>query len=326
MIRDRMRGSWRPGARENLARRVVPLACALAALLTAATMLSGASLSAQQSTAPQISAQELVRETIKNEVSDSSGQGIKHMFRSRKTTPKGSQTRIYVETTDSMAGLTIAENDKPLTPQEEQAEIGHLDWLAQNPDQLRKKHARENQDAQRSTNILKALPDAFFYQYAGTEPGTADTGKVGHQLIRLKFTPNPKFSPPSREEEVLEGMDGYLLIDANEHRLARIDGTLFRDVSFGWGVLGRLDQGGHFEVQQADVGDGSWELTKMDLHITGKILLIKSLSMIEDEVFYDFQRVPDNLSFARGVELLKDERDKLAHISARASSQMAMQP
>jgi len=48
------------------------------------------------------------------------------------------------------------------------------------------------------------------------------------------------------------------------------------------------------------------------LDITGKILMFKTLTMVSGEVFSDFRRVPDNLPFARGVELLKAEEEKLA--------------
>ncbi len=256
---------------------------------------------------------ELVRAAVANEVAAANHAGVKHMFRARKQTPKGSQTRLYVETTSAMAGMLIAVNDHPMTPQQQQAETNHLAWLMGNPDQLRKKQAREKEDADRTLRIVKALPDAFRYEYAGTENSGVGLGAEGAQLMRLKFTPNPGYSPPSRVEQVLPGMQGYLLIDSKSKRIARIDGTLFRDVTFGWGIIGHLDKGGHFRVQQADVGDGSWDITEMSLSLTGKILLFKPLCMVSDEVFSDFQRVPDDLSFAQGVKLLKAEQEKLAH-------------
>ena len=96
-------------------------------------------------------------------------------------------------------------------------------------------------------------------------------------------------------------MQGYLADRSPlQRRIARIDGTLFREVSFGWGIFGHLDKGGHFRVQQADVGDGSWEITAMDLKITGKILMFKSISMISDETLSDFRRVPDTLYICEG--------------------------
>ena len=231
------------------------------------------------------------------------------MFRSRKQTPKGSQTRLYVETSDAMAGMLIAINDRPLTAQEQQGETNHLAWLVNNPDQLRKKQARENEDAERTLRIVKALPDAFHYEYADAENNEAGTADA--RLARLNFVPNPSYSPPSHVEQALTGMRGHLLIDTDRRRIALIDAELFKDVTFGWGFLGRLDKGGHFRVRQGDLGDGTWDITEMDLNITGKILVFKSLSMVSDEVFSDFRRVPDNLTFAEGVQLLKAEQERL---------------
>ncbi len=284
------------------------------------TLAIATALPAQDSIQPQVPPGELVRQTVAREVAAAKGGGAKHMFRSEKRTPKGESTRLYVETNEAMAGLLVAVNGQPTTPQQQQAEDGHLDWLMNNPDQLRKKAAREKEDSARTLQIVRAFPDAFRYEYDGTEPGTSTIGKAGDQLTRLKFTPNPSYSPPSHVEQVLAGMQGYLLIDTTAHRIARIDGTLFREVSFGWGIIGHLDKGGHFRVQQADVGDGSWEITSMDLKITGKILMLKTISMISDETLSDFRRVPDPLSFAKGVEMLKAQQAKLKHPQTQESS------
>ena len=289
-------------------RRLKYTRCSRVALLLG-LVLPGA---AQESSLPEMPPGALVRAAVRNEVAAAETAPVKHMFRSRRQTPKGSQTRLFVETNDAMAGMLIAINDQPLTPLEQQSEINHLMWLAANPDQLRKKRAREKEDADRTLRIVKALPDAFRYRYAGVEPSQAGLGKEGTQLVRLTFTPSPSYAPPSRVEQVLTGVQGYLLIDATTRRIARIDGTLFKEVSFGWGFIGHLDKGGHFLVQQADLGDGSWDITKMSLDITGRILLIKGLNMVYDEVASDFRRVPDNLTFVEAVQMLK-EQEKLAH-------------
>lgn len=287
-------------------------AVAIVAVLTTATALT-----AQDSKPTEVSPGELVRVTVANEIAAADHPEILHMFRSHKQTPKGSQTRLYVETKDALAAMLIAINDQPLTAQQQQAETNHLAWLVNTPDQLRKKHAREKEDEDRTLRIVKALPDAFRYEYAGTENGSTGLGEPGDRLVKLRFTPNPAYSPPSRTEQVLAGMQGDLLIDPKARRLARIDGTLFKDVTFGWGLIGRLDKGGHFMVQQADLGlgDGAWGITEMSLNITGKILLFKGLSMVSDEVLSDFRKLPENLTFAQGVEMLKAEQEKLAHNS-----------
>jgi hypothetical protein len=109
----------------------------------------------------------------------------------------------------------------------------------------------------------------------------------------------------------LAGMQGTLLIDKGALHIARIDGTLFREVSFGWGILGHLDKGGNFLVEQANVGDGTWEITHMHLDLTGKVMMVKSLVIRYDEYFSDFRQVPSDLTFAAGVGLLKQEWAKL---------------
>jgi hypothetical protein len=270
------------------------------------------SLRAQEAEKPAMSAEELVRVTVQNEIDATNHPSLKYMFCSHKTGLRESQTHLYVETTQAMAGMLVATDGHPLTAQQKQAELNRLNAIASNPDALRRKHAREKEDTDRSLRILKSLPDAFRYEYVGSESGTAEVGGAGAQLARLKFTPNPSYTAPSRIEQVLTGMQGYLLIDVNQHRLAGIDGALFREVSFGWGIIGRLDKGGNFHVEQADVGGGDWEITRMNLNITGKILIFKSLNFVTKEVFSNFQRVPNDTTFAQGVELLKTEQQKLA--------------
>jgi len=277
-------------------------------------LLASSALLAQDEKPLQVLPGELVRQTVAQEVAAANRSDAKHMFVSHKKSAKGNQARIYVETTEAMAAMLIAIDDQPLSPQQHQAELDHLNWLMSSPEQLRKKHAREKEDADRTLRIVKALPDAFRYEYAGTQAGDANVGKAGDTLIRLKFTPNPSYTPPSRVEQVLQGMQGYLLVDPAEHRIARIDGTLFRDVNFGWGIIGHLDKGGRFFVQQADVGEGCWELTAMSLNITGKILFFKGISMISNETFSDFTHIPADTTFAKGVDMLKAEQEKLAHL------------
>jgi hypothetical protein len=260
---------------------------------------------------PAESPVELVRRTVQRETAPGNS-NVRAMFLDRKETPHGSQTKLIVETREGMAGMLIAINDKPLTPEQRQAEEARLSELARNPEALKKKQKSEKEDAERITRIMKALPDAFLYEPDGTTVGNQTIGKAGDQLVRLKFRPNPKYTPPSHVEQVLTGMQGYLLIDADQHRIAKIDGTLTKEVGFGWGILGHLDRGGHFLVEQAEVIQGDWEVTHMSLSFTGKELLFKSLNIRSDEVFSDFRPAPSNLNFAQGVELLKKQEAELA--------------
>ena len=259
----------------------------------------------------QISLVELVRQTVQNEIKPGNG-NTKAMFVDHKAIPHGSQTKLLVETREGTAGLTVAINGKPLTQEQRSAEGERVLGLAKNPEQLKKKQKGDKEDAEHTIRIMEALPDAFLYEPDGTAVGNAELGRAGDRLVCLKFRPNPKYDPPTHVEQVLTGMQGELVIDADQHRIAKIDGTLIKDVGFGWGILGRLDRGGHFLVQQAEAIPGEWEVTHMSLNFYGKELLFKSFSTTLDEVFTDFRPAPSNLTFAQGVELLKKQGAELA--------------
>jgi len=80
--------------------------------------------------------------------------------------------------------------------------------------------------------LLKMLPEAFLF--------TKD-GRMGNS-IRLKFWPDPKYMPSSNEAKVFHRMEGVLLVDAKQTRLAKLSGELISDIDFGFGILGKLQK------------------------------------------------------------------------------------
>jgi len=246
--------------------------------------------------------QQLVEQAVANEVK-SGNDDVSLMFRVRRQTPKGVQTREYVETAEGTAGMLVAMNDQPLSAAQRQQEFARLEQLLHNPGELRRKQKQQKEDSDRVNRMVKTLPDAFRYQYEGTEEVN------GLQLVRLRFEPNPDFDPPSREQQVFTGMDGFLLIEPHRARIARIDGTLFKDVGFGWGILGHLDRGGRFVVEQGEVANGYWTTTHMQLSFTGRALFFKSINIQETEDSSDFRRVPGHMTFAEGVQMLKQRHN-----------------
>ena len=276
-------------------------AWALSMVLSAA-----AAQQASPPAAPQISAQELVRRAIANEETPSH-EKVRLLFRLRTETARnGVITKQMVETNDGVVARLIAVNGKPPSAEDRKRDDDRLQTLANDPQARAAKQKQQKEDEERTDRMVKALPDAFLYEYDGTEPGSHGA------LIRLKFKPNPKYDPPTRELQVYQGMQGAMLIDAANQRLVTIKAQLFRSVNFGWGILGRLDPGGQFEVSQSRVNGERWEVTEMRLRFTGKILLFKSLNINEHETASDYRRAPDNLTFVQGIEFLKSQPEFIA--------------
>jgi len=234
-----------------------------------------------------------------------SQQHLRFLYRLRTETAKaGVTTKELVETNDGVVGRLIAVNDRPPTPEERQKDDERLQKLASDPQARDAKRKQQKEDEERTTRMVKALPDAFLYEYDGFAAAAN-----GQQLIRLKFKPNPRYDPPTRELQVYQGMEGSMLVDPGGERLVKIAAHLFKGVNFGWGILGHLDPAGQFEVEQSRVGGDRWEVTEMRLRFTGKILLFKNLNINEHETAFDYRNAPDNLSFVQGIEFLKEQPD-----------------
>src|SRR6185295_12468810 len=163
---------------------------------------------------------ELVKRAVANEIK-ATNQTEKCMFRELKQTPNGSQTKLMVQTREAMVGMVVAYNGRPLNADERQGEYGRIQRYLDDPAELDRKRRKEKEDSERVVSILKALPDAFLYEYDGADTGKVGLGKPGNPLVRLKFRPNPKYEPPTRVEQVLTGMQGVVLIDPREPHIAR---------------------------------------------------------------------------------------------------------
>lgn len=265
--------------------------------LLVALGLSAWAQNAQPNRTLPANANELVREVVKNELNPPSQDETYYTWKQRTVKPNRTIVRQMVETPEGVLARLLSINDRPLTPEEQQKEDARVNRLL-DPSQMNAKRKEQKEDEDRTRKMVGALPDAFNYQYVGTEE------KNGHMMVNLKFTPNPNFSPPSRETLVFQGMEGTMTVDATAKRIAKIDGTMMKDVSIGWGIIGHLDKGGRFVVEQAPVGDDQWEVKMMKLNFTGKALIFKNIRIDSVDAATDFKRVP-RMTVQQALEMLK---------------------
>jgi hypothetical protein len=275
---------------------VFALGCLTAALLGATTAIARAQTPSGAANDPAA----LVRRASKNELR-STAPPAPVRYKLRKQDDKGVTTKEIVETKDGDVARLIAKNDKPLTPQEDQAELDRLNDLLAHPEIQEHRHKREQEDSGRADEMTRLLPDAFLYTDLGLVPGPNGPAH------RLAFKPNPNFRPPDREAEVYHGMEGELWIDEAQERIVKLDAHLVDDVNFGWGILGKLYKGGSLTIEQRDVGHRHWETTLLKLNLTGIALMLKPLSFQTTETSKDFQPVPVNMGYQDAVHMLKGD-------------------
>lgn len=285
----------------SLGRRLVLLpAAALVFVCTALHADTNVSQNPNFSNDPK--ARELVRRVVANELEQEGRDKSHYMFRLKRITPKGIRLQEIVQTDQGSIARTLLVDGKAPTEDQKRAEQDKITKLANDADAQRQRMKREKEDEHRAQIMIKALPNAFFYQ---------EIGRDG-DIVKLRFRPDPNYEPASREESVYTGMAGELWLNVPQQRLRKIDAHLFHDVDFGWGILGRLYKGGSFMVEQEQVDGNHWDTTVMKLDLTGKALIFKSLIYKEQEYESDFKRLPDHLTMAQGVEILKKGATEVA--------------
>lgn len=162
--------------------------------------------------------------------------------------------------------------------------------------QLRKKKRKQiDEDSAKAKSLLKILPDAFLFTPVGHEDG----------MTILKFRPNPNYHPTSDEAKVFHAMAGTLFINDKEKRLEKLTGELTHNIDFGWGILGKIHKGGTFEVVQSQVAPGDWELTLLDVHISGKALFFHTISEQQHETMTNFKPVPTDISLQQAAQMVE---------------------
>jgi hypothetical protein len=251
---------------------------------------------------------DLVRRATQNEIA-ATGQTKPPFFMYKGTTvyKDHSITKAEIETSQGGLERVIAKNGKPLTPDEQAHADQKLEAFANNPEARRKKLQSNREDDQRAVTLMRSLPDAFTYTLA-----SVTKGPNGHELVHLKFKAKPEWSAPTRETRVLEGMQGDLIVDRTAMRIAEMNGELFKDVEFGWGILGRLDTGGKFIIKQAEIGEGKWQQIEETLRFSGKVLMVKNLNIWSTETTTGFRPVPTSVTTEQALQLLQKSDEVVA--------------
>jgi len=261
--------------------------------------------SGQVVAAPPLTGQALVERALANELNaaQDASQNASHPMRYqlRKTSPRVTTTKEILETRDGEVARLIAINDKPLSAADEGNEEARLHVLLGDRGKQRRRKQAEDEDASRAFNVLRALPSAFLYQYAG--PGEGPTGKVE----KFTFRPKPGFDPLYLETEVLPAMAGEIWIDPAHVRVARLEAHLQKDVDFGWGILGRLNKGGWIVIEQADVGSDKdvdqWRTVRFQMQMSGRVVF-KNRVFDTTEVQTNYAPLPVGMSYQKAIEVL----------------------
>jgi hypothetical protein len=265
--------------------------CALAGLIG---FFSAAVAFGQSTPRGGISANDLARAVVVNELKVQDGNHSRWMYRADREEQGKKKAKEVVQTRQGSLDRLVAVDGHTLNSKEEQDERQRIENLVRNPAEQQRLQQTQRKNAEQCEAFFKMIPDALSFSYAGRDG----------DVIKLSYRPNSNFQPPSREARVFHEMHGEMWVHESQRRLVRIRGQLTADVKFGGGLLGHLEKGGYFNVEQHELLPGQWDLTFMEVNMKGKALFLKTISVQEKEYRTDFRMVPDDLTLAGAADML----------------------
>jgi hypothetical protein len=245
---------------------------------------------------PPKDARAFVRSVVDNELKADANDHSKWMYLDDNKVPDGHTLKIVIQTAHGDLSKTLKKNERALTPDEQKADEKKIDDFVSDASVREKQKHDQEQDAEKAAALTKLLPDAFLWSFAGKKGA----------LTTLNFKPDPKFNPPTRESRVFAAMEGTMVVHSRQKRIQQLRGRLTHDVDFGYGLLGKLNQGGTFEIERQQLKPGIWAITQTHIHIHGHALIFKSIGEEQDEVTSHYHPTPAGLSLEDAAKILKD--------------------
>ena len=247
-------------------------------------------------------AQAIVRVAVQTELDADRNDHSRWRYKSSVRHPDGTSTYVVVETDKGSVKKKIQKDGKTLDSVALNQEMQRIESFVRDPSQQAKQHKDSEQDDKRAEEMLRLLPNAFLWTVK------SDTAEA----TTLAFTPDPDFSAPSMEARVFAAMAGEIVVTKPQNRIQTIRGQLIRDVKFGYGILGKMEEGGTFNVERRELAPRIWQITESHVHINGHVLFFKTISEQEDEVKSDFRPTPPATTLEQAANLLRSEPTTLS--------------
>ncbi|HEX3967513.1 MAG TPA: hypothetical protein VHW70_06070 [Edaphobacter sp.] len=222
-------------------------------------------------------------------------------YRMETVNEKGDQVRDVIESKDGTVARLILKDGKPLAPEEDKGERERLNDMIASPATYTK-HAKNSESEKTiADKLVPLMPDAMINTYAPGQPQSGRNG--GAPEIVLDYKPNPSWTPPNTEAQALTGLQGRVWIDAKSRYVIRMEGTVFRGVNFGWGMLAHIYPGGKLVLDQTDAGGNRWIFTDFSMQLSVRALMVKRLDIHSSAQSSNYQTIGP-MSYQAAIRLL----------------------
>jgi hypothetical protein len=113
----------------------------------------------------------------------------------------------------------------------------------------------------------------------------------GRDVIAVSFAPRPDADPETREGELARRFTGTIFVDEVAHEVIRVEATAVKDLTYGLGLLARLQKGSTVTVSRKMIEPDLWMPTAIRFKGRGRALLLRRLDIDQVIEWSNYRRV-----------------------------------
>jgi len=101
----------------------------------------------------------------------------------------------------------------------------------------------------------------------------------GRECIVIDFAPKKDAAPKTKQGKIAKIFKGTVWVDEALHEVIRVEATSIDDLSYGLGLVARLDEGTHATLVRERVDSSVWLPTSVRLKGEGRAMLFRKLNV-----------------------------------------------
>jgi hypothetical protein len=111
----------------------------------------------------------------------------------------------------------------------------------------------------------------------------------GRDTIVVTFAPRPGTRPQTREGKLANQFTGLIWVDEAEQEVVRVEGTATGSISYGLGMIARLNKGSQVVLRREPVEGGIWLPTSVRFVGAGRAMVFRKLDIDFAVDWFDYR-------------------------------------
>ena len=144
--------------------------------------------------------------------------------------------------------------------------------------------AREQDERRKEQAIIDEAFSLYTITMIGRE--TVDA----HDTVVATLVPKPNFKPRTDAGQFLKKFKATAWVSESEYQLVRLDAEAIDDVTFGWGIVGRIHEGARAVFERTKVNGEVWLPSRTSFTGTGRALLFRTFDVNSETTYSDYKK------------------------------------